>query len=122
MGGYGGGCGGGGFGGGGGGKGADGSRLHVANLPEGIDPSTVQTVFQTYGNVTNVHVMGNKAINGCVAAFVDYSSPQECEMAIQTLDQKYEIQPGLGPITVKRAMQRDKGDGKGGGMGGGDMG
>ncbi|CAK0855256.1 unnamed protein product [Prorocentrum cordatum] len=107
--------GGGGGGKGGGGSGASGTRLYVANLPEGIDNTTLEYVFKTYGSVTNVHVMGQKAIKGCVSAFVDYSTPQECDVAIATLHDKYEIQPGLGPITVKHAAPKgkDKGQGKG---------
>ncbi|CAK0825281.1 unnamed protein product [Prorocentrum cordatum] len=93
------------------GHGAGGTRLYVANLPEGIDSTTLEYVFKTYGSVANVHVMGQKSIKGCVSAFVDYGTPREAEVAIATLHDKYEIQPGLGPITVKHAASKGKGKG-----------
>ena len=48
--------------------------------------------------------MTQKAIKGCIAAFVDYSSPEECDLAILALDQKYKIRTGIGVITVKYAI------------------
>merc|ERR1740121_2205392 len=96
------------------GHGGGGTRLYVGNLPEGIDSATLEFVFKTYGSVTNVYVMGQKSIKGCVAAFVDYGTPREAQVAIATLHDKYEIQPGLGPITVKHAAPKGKGQGKGG--------
>ena len=104
---------------GGSGKAGDGTatRLYVAQLPGGISSAMLEDIFKDYGNVTNVHLMTQKAIKGCIAAFVDYSSPEECDLAILALDQKYEIRTGIGVITVKHAtdarafssyLQKDK--------------
>ena len=63
----------------------------------------LEDIFKDYGNVTNVHLMTQKAIKGCIAAFVDYSSPEECDLAILALDQKYEIRTDISVTTVKNA-------------------
>jgi len=94
----------------GGGKGWDhvepSGKLFVGNLPEDIQDSALEYVFGTYGKVQKVHIMNNNSKNGAIAAFVEYSAPEEAETAIASLNERYEIRPGFGPIHVKHANNR----------------
>jgi len=87
----------------GGKSGAPSGKLYIANLPDDITEEAIQFVFKTYGQVKRVHIMNGKVVNGCVSAFVDYDSINEAETAIATLNEKYEIRPGFGPIAVRHA-------------------
>jgi len=89
----------------------NGTKLYVANLPEDIQENAVEYVFSTYGKVEKVHLMTGKVRHGCISAFVEFGSAQEASTAILSLDNKYEIRAGYGPITVKLANA--KGFGKG---------
>uniref|UniRef100_A0A7S4SDZ5 RRM domain-containing protein n=2 Tax=Alexandrium monilatum TaxID=311494 RepID=A0A7S4SDZ5_9DINO len=80
-----------------------GHRVYVSNLPADIQQNAVEYVFGTYGKVQKVHIMSNKVLNGCVSAFVDFSTNDEVETAIASLHDKYEIRPGYGPIVVRHA-------------------
>lgn len=100
--------GGGGDKGGGGGCGGGGSpgptpKLFVGNLPIDIGNEALEYVFNSYGKVQKVHIMAGKSNSGQSCAFVEYSTSQEADVAIQTLNDKYEIKPGAGMIMVKRA-------------------
>jgi len=81
-------------------------KLFVGNLPEDIQDSALEYVFGTYGKVQKVHIMNNNSKNGAIAAFVEYNSPEEAETAIASLNEKYEIRPGFGPMQVKHANNR----------------
>eukprot|EP00930_Biecheleria_cincta_P074012 TRINITY_DN6124_c0_g1_i4.p1 TRINITY_DN6124_c0_g1~~TRINITY_DN6124_c0_g1_i4.p1 ORF type:complete len:480 (-),score=89.75 TRINITY_DN6124_c0_g1_i4:156-1595(-) len=81
----------------------NGTKLYVANLPEDIQESAVDYVFSTYGKVEKIHLMTGKVRHGCISAFVEFSTPEEANTAISSLDNKYEIRNGYGPITVKLA-------------------
>mmetsp|Transcript_10306 Transcript_10306/g.32030 ORF Transcript_10306/g.32030 Transcript_10306/m.32030 type:complete len:466 (-) Transcript_10306:67-1464(-) len=83
-------------------------RLYVANLPEDIAENALEYVFNTYGKVEKVHIMTNKAINGCVSAFVELTSPEDAETAILSLNNKYEIRAGYGPILVRYAVVKNR--------------
>mmetsp|Transcript_73976 Transcript_73976/g.206600 ORF Transcript_73976/g.206600 Transcript_73976/m.206600 type:complete len:519 (+) Transcript_73976:58-1614(+) len=88
----------------GGGKDASPSgKVYIANLPEDITEEALTFVFKTYGEVRKVHIMNQKVVRGCVAAFVEYDTTNEAETAIATLNDKYEIRPGYGPIAVRHA-------------------
>merc|ERR1711897_96597 len=87
----------------GGGKDASDTKLFVGNLPDDVTEDALSYVFGTYGKVQNVHVMRGKSRTGAACAFVELSSPGEAETAIVTLNDKYEIKPGYGPIMVKKA-------------------
>mmetsp|Transcript_20997 Transcript_20997/g.31361 ORF Transcript_20997/g.31361 Transcript_20997/m.31361 type:complete len:379 (-) Transcript_20997:150-1286(-) len=97
---------GGGKGGGGGGKGPPEGKLFVGNLPDGVNEEALRYVFSTYGTVVNVHVMTGKSKSGAACAFVEMADGMSAETASQTLNDKYEIQPGTGPIMVKKARSR----------------
>lgn len=87
-------------------------KLFVGDLPADIAREAIQHVFQTYGTVTDVHLMTGKSRSGAACALVEYSNASEAQIAINTLHQKYEIKPGSGMITVR--MFEGKGKGKGG--------
>jgi len=93
----------GGKGGKGGGKDMSDTKLFVGNLPDDVTEDALSYVFQTYGKVQQIHVMRGKSRTGAACAFVELSSPGEAETAIVTLNDKYEIKPGYGPIMVKKA-------------------
>jgi len=78
-------------------------KLFVGNLPSDIQDEAINMVFSHYGTVTNIHIMSGKSRSGACCAFVEYGAPVEAETAILTLNEKYEIRPGEGPILVKYA-------------------
>lgn len=78
-------------------------KLFVGNLPLDIQDEAINMVFSHYGSVTNIHIMSGKSRSGQSCAFVEYGAPIEAETAILTLNEKYEIRPGEGPILVKYA-------------------
>merc|ERR1711879_693318 len=82
---------------------APGCKLFVSNLPSDIQEDALKYVFSSYGTVAKVHIMAGKAKSGQSCAFVEYSNPQEAEVAIATLHEKYEIRTGEGSIIVKHA-------------------
>mmetsp|Transcript_18015 Transcript_18015/g.33817 ORF Transcript_18015/g.33817 Transcript_18015/m.33817 type:complete len:446 (+) Transcript_18015:82-1419(+) len=91
----------------------NGTKLYVANLPEDIQEKTVSWVFSTYGEVEKVYLMTGKARNGCISAFVEYGDAEEASSAIMSLDQKYEIRAGYGPLQVRLANATGPGKGQG---------
>eukprot|EP00929_Paragymnodinium_shiwhaense_P030654 TRINITY_DN17333_c0_g1_i1.p1 TRINITY_DN17333_c0_g1~~TRINITY_DN17333_c0_g1_i1.p1 ORF type:complete len:423 (+),score=118.77 TRINITY_DN17333_c0_g1_i1:93-1361(+) len=100
-----------------------GPKLYISNLPGDIDPDTLRTVFSTYGQLVDVHIMTGRSNDGQSSAFVSYSSEPEATQCLQAMSQGYEIRPGQGNIRVTYALPRNKGD-KGGDKGfkGGDKG
>lgn len=92
-----------------------GTKLYVANLPEDIQESAVDYVFSTYGKVEKIHLMTGKVRHGCISAFVEFTTPEEANTAISSLDNKYEIRGGYGPITVKLANAKMSGHSSWGG-------
>lgn len=93
---------------GGGGSVVPDGRCFVGNLPADIDEGALMFVFGNYGKVDKVHIMVGRAKSGQACAFVEYSKPEEAEVAINTLNDKYEIRVGDGPIMVKHAGDRVK--------------
>lgn len=87
------------------GKGGDGAdtKLFVGNLPDDVSEEALQYVFGTYGKVSQVHIMTGKSRTGNACAFVEFVTASDAETAILTLNDKYEIKPGCGPILVKKA-------------------
>eukprot|EP00403_Amphidinium_massartii_P039932 CAMPEP_0178436426 /NCGR_PEP_ID=MMETSP0689_2-20121128/34433_1 /TAXON_ID=160604 /ORGANISM="Amphidinium massartii, Strain CS-259" /LENGTH=191 /DNA_ID=CAMNT_0020058521 /DNA_START=170 /DNA_END=745 /DNA_ORIENTATION=+ len=83
-------------------------KLFVGNLPSDIAQEALMQVFNTYGMVTNVHIMAGKAKSGQSCAFVEYGDPGQARIACDTLHEKYEIRPGDGPIVVKFASNQNR--------------
>mmetsp|Transcript_12237 Transcript_12237/g.27730 ORF Transcript_12237/g.27730 Transcript_12237/m.27730 type:complete len:262 (-) Transcript_12237:118-903(-) len=83
-------------------------KLFVGNLPSDITQEALMIVFNSYGMVTNVHIMTGKSKSGQSCAFVEYSNAVEAQTAVVTLHEKYEIRPGDGPIVVKFASNQNR--------------
>lgn len=79
------------------------ARLFVGHLPADIAEEALQYVFGTYGKVQHIHIMSGKSKTGQACAFVEFENEKDAETAILTLHEKYEIRPGCGSITVKKA-------------------
>jgi len=79
-----------------------GHRLCVTNLPKDLAQNALDYVFGTYGKVTNVHFPPGQTEER-IQAFVEYSTAEDAETAVMSLDGKYEIRPGFGSISVKHA-------------------
>jgi len=82
------------------------TKVFVGNLPNDIQQDAIRMVFGTYGTVVDVHIMAGKSKSGQACAFVSYSNQHEADTSILTLNDKYEIRPGEGPITVKYATNQ----------------
>merc|ERR1712150_333423 len=80
-----------------------GTKLFIGNLSGEIDEHALRYVFANYGTVEKVHIMTGKSKSGQACAFVEYATNVEAETAILTLNEKYEIKPGDGPILVRHA-------------------
>jgi RNA recognition motif-containing protein len=61
-------------------------RIHIAELPQGVQESDVRKVFQRYGTLVDVWV----ASASCFA-FVVYKQKEEAQKAIDKMDGRYEI-------------------------------
>jgi RNA recognition motif-containing protein len=94
-------------------RGLDSAKLYIGNLPGDITRDAVESVFSTYGNLEDVHVMNGRSKSGHSCAFVVYSTVDEAETAVAAMQTGYEIRPGEGNIVVKSA-EAGKGKGKGG--------
>jgi CUG-BP- and ETR3-like factor len=68
-------------------------KLFVGNLPASTSEADLRMIFQTYGNVEDVHLMHPSAKTGQRCAFVRYGTPDECQAAIDGLA-SYQIMPG----------------------------
>lgn len=79
------------------------TKLFVGNLPDDISEDALQYVFRTYGTVNHIHIMSGKSKTGQACAFIEYTAAQGAETAAFTLNGKYEIRPGYGPLKVKKA-------------------
>jgi len=90
------------------GPGEPSSKLYIANLPEDIDEQALKYVFTTYGTVESCHIMNQTVKHGAIAAFVEMRSIEEAQVAITSLNDKYEIRPGYGPIQVRYATSKPR--------------
>jgi len=70
---------------------SDENKLFVGHLPADITEEDLRTVFTTYGEVSNIHLMGKVSDRGHTCAFVSYVKQEAAEDAIAVLDGKYKI-------------------------------
>lgn len=86
-------------------------KLFVGNLFPNLPMQALTTVFSDYGRVINVHVMTGKSKFGSACAFVEMSNPQEAEVALRAMHQKFEprIGSGTAPITVTYFQSQSSG-------------
>lgn len=75
--------------------------LFVQNLPGSIGTAALKYVFAYYGKVRKIHVMNARSANVRACAFVQYLFSCEAALAVRMLDGTYEMQPGLGPISLQ---------------------
>lgn len=75
--------------------------LLVGNLPGRVSTSALRGVFAKYGKVEKIHLMRSRSPNGRSSAFVQYLFSCEAALAVRTLHGAREMQPGLGPVTVR---------------------
>eukprot|EP00930_Biecheleria_cincta_P056858 TRINITY_DN42889_c0_g1_i1.p1 TRINITY_DN42889_c0_g1~~TRINITY_DN42889_c0_g1_i1.p1 ORF type:complete len:332 (+),score=65.94 TRINITY_DN42889_c0_g1_i1:57-998(+) len=106
-------------------------KLFVGSLPQNITKEELEMVFRTYGEVTDIHVIGGdrtKSSSGQACAFVTYAARQSADDAIQVLNGIYKIRENEpNPIQVswprsnsgKGKDSGSKGGGYDGGKGGG---
>jgi RNA recognition motif-containing protein len=93
------------------------TKLYVGNLPYETTETDLQTLFQQTGQVASVNVMRDRATGQARGfAFVEMSSSDEANAAINQLDQK----PfGGRNLTVNLAKPMTSRSGGGGEYGGG---
>mmetsp|Transcript_123036 Transcript_123036/g.342677 ORF Transcript_123036/g.342677 Transcript_123036/m.342677 type:complete len:295 (+) Transcript_123036:55-939(+) len=86
-------------------------KLFVGNLFANLPKEALAAVFAEFGRVVNVHVMTGKSKFGSACAFVEMSNPQEAEIALRAMHQKYEprIGSGTAPITVTYFQSQSSG-------------
>jgi len=81
------------------------NKLFVGGVPSGCGDKELRTLFNTYGEVLDVYILGSKnsqeGQRGC--AFVRYASPHSCAMAIEALHGKYAMKAGELPLVVRYA-------------------
>jgi len=80
-------------------------KLFVGGLPPDISEADLTHVFATYGEVSQVHIMGKASEStGNKAAFVCYKQRKSGEDAIQVLNKQYKIrETAAEPIQVSWA-------------------
>ncbi|CAD7931073.1 unnamed protein product [Amoebophrya sp. A25] len=79
-------------------------KLFVGNLPPDISQEDLRTVFNTYGMVTDVHIMTGRSQSGAACAFVHYGDQLSADQAIAALNKAYKIRiDATDPITVSYA-------------------
>jgi RNA recognition motif-containing protein len=93
------------------------TKLYVGNLPYETTETDLQTLFEQSGQVASVNVMRDRATGQARGfAFVEMSSSDEANAAINQLDQR----PfGGRNLTVNLAKPMTSRAGGGGGYGGG---
>lgn len=75
--------------------------LFVRNLPSAVGMDGLKYVFANYGKVRRIHVMNARSDDLRACAFVKYLFTCEARLAVQMLHGTYEMEPGLGPITLE---------------------
>jgi len=99
----------------------DDRKLFVAKMPEDIREEEVKIVFNTYGTVQEVVMLGpERSRPGQRCGFVIYETSEAARSAVQVLDNVYKFREGAPePIHVSVARPRGGGPGKGKDQGGG---
>jgi RNA recognition motif-containing protein len=96
-----------------------GSNLYVGNLSYDVDDSSLQEMFSTYGTVESAKVIMDRYTGQSRGfGFVELSSNEEAQAAIEALDGKEHGGRTLKVNEAKPRENRDRG-GRGGGGGGG---
>ena len=93
-----------------------GKKLYVGNLGYGVSSSDLEQLFAAFGTVRSAEVIADRDGGRSKGfGFVEMSSDQEAQAAIQGLNgQEHEGRP----LTVNEARPREERSGGGGGRGG----
>ena len=96
-------------------------KLYVGNLPYSVSDSDLQAMFTPFGTVESAQVIVDRDTGRSKGfGFVEMSSPQEGQAAIEGLHDK---DVGGRKLVVNEARPREeRGGGRGGFGGGGDRG
>ena len=94
------------------------NKLYIGGLPYSVDDSQLSDLLSQYGTVTSARVIVDRMTNTSRGfGFVEMSSPEEAQKAIEELNGK-SFQGRT--LTVDEARpQQDRRDGRGGRGGGG---
>jgi len=76
-------------------------KLFIGNIPQDIDEAAIHTIFGIYGRLIAIFIMHPGNSGSQAAGFVEYANPFEAATAQKTMDQKYELRPGEGTMTVR---------------------
>lgn len=94
-----------------------GNKLYVGNLPYSVDETALQTIFAEAGTVTSTKIIMDRDSGRSKGfGFVEMSSPEEAQKAIETMNKK-EIDGRA--LTVNEARPQEP---RSGGFGGGNRG
>ncbi len=94
-----------------------GKRLYVGNLAYGATNAELESLFGQFGKVTSAQVIQDRDTGRSKGfAFVEMSTDQEAQAAINGLNDK---EHGGRPLTVNEAKPRENNPRGGGGGGGG---
>lgn len=93
-----------------------GKKLYVGNLSYSVSSTDLQQMFAAFGTVESAEVIADRETNRSKGfGFVEMSSDQEAQAAIQALNgQDHDGRP----LTVNEAKPREERRGGGGGGGG----
>ena len=95
-------------------------KLYVGNLPYSVSDSDLQAMFAPFGTVESAQVIVDRDTGRSKGfGFVEMSSPQEGQAAIEGLHDK---DVGGRKLVVNEARPREERGGRGGFGGGGDGG
>ncbi|XP_078353924.1 uncharacterized protein LOC144638600 isoform X11 [Oculina patagonica] len=83
-------------------------KAYVKNVPAHITKESLEAFFQSCGTVVSCHVMEPKEGRNSTVGFVGFSSEEEVNNAIQTMNG---TSLESNQLTVERAIQRDRGTG-----------
>ena len=93
------------------------TRLYVGNLPYSVGDSELRQMFEAHGSVLSAQVIMDRDTGRSKGfGFVEMSSDQEAQTAIQALNGK-EVEGRA--LTVNEARPKTEGGGGRGGYGGG---
>jgi len=86
-------------------------KLFVGNLQGTLSKEAIAAAFSEFGKVVNAHVMTGKSKFGSACAFIEFSNPQEADLALRAMHQKFEprIGSGTAPITVTYFQSQSSG-------------
>ena len=88
------------------------AKLFVGQIPRTCNEATIRTLFQQFGEVSEIYMMKDKSTNGHKgAAFVTFVDMAAAQMAIKHLDKQYHLAQQKKPLQVRLADSPAMGQG-----------